>query len=77
MDLKKEERIYKKDKLRRDIAMTSILALSFSAVLHPDSRQTLVLQFPVEPWCEPERGWGPGGGQSFGDSNGSWEMMFF
>ncbi|KAG5232017.1 hypothetical protein IMY05_014G0131100 [Salix suchowensis] len=56
--------------------MTSILALSFSVFLHPDSRQTLVLQFPVEPWWEPERAWGPGGGQSFGDSNGSWDLIF-
>jgi hypothetical protein len=47
MGLKKEERIYKKDKLRRDIAKTSILTLSFSVSFHLDSRQTLVLQFPV------------------------------
>ncbi|KAF9669567.1 hypothetical protein SADUNF_Sadunf14G0121000 [Salix dunnii] len=46
--------MHKKDKLRRDIAMTSILALSFSVFLHPDSRQAWVLQFPVEPWWEPE-----------------------
>ncbi|KAL9384720.1 hypothetical protein Peur_021730 [Populus x canadensis] len=74
MGLKKEERIYKKDKLRRDIAMTSILTLSFSVLFHLDSRQTLVLQFPVEPWWEPESL--GGGGQSFGDNNGSWDLTF-